>query len=50
MLLVPATMKLLGHKNWWIPKWLDKILPNLVVEPTDDESPVESTDPVPEPV
>jgi RND superfamily putative drug exporter len=33
MLLVPATMELLGDKNWWIPKWLDKILPNLVVEP-----------------
>jgi RND superfamily putative drug exporter len=34
MLLVPATMQLLGDKNWWIPKWLDKILPNLVVEPS----------------
>jgi RND superfamily putative drug exporter len=33
MLLVPATMELLGDKNWWIPTWLDKILPNLVVEP-----------------
>ena len=33
MLLVPATMKLLGHKNWWIPRWLDRLLPNLVVEP-----------------
>jgi RND superfamily putative drug exporter len=33
MLLVPATMELLGDKNWWIPKWLDRILPNLIVEP-----------------
>ena len=33
MLLVPATMELLGDKNWWIPRWLDRILPNLVVEP-----------------
>ncbi|HRE00783.1 MAG TPA: MMPL family transporter [Ilumatobacteraceae bacterium] len=32
MLLVPATMELLGHKNWWIPKWLDRILPKLHVE------------------
>jgi RND superfamily putative drug exporter len=32
MLLVPATMELLGSKNWWIPKWLDRILPNLNVE------------------
>ncbi|MEX1092937.1 MAG: MMPL family transporter, partial [Acidimicrobiia bacterium] len=35
MLLVPATMELLGDKNWWIPRWLDRILPNLVVEPTN---------------
>ena len=27
MLLVPATMELLGRKNWWMPKWLDRILP-----------------------
>jgi RND superfamily putative drug exporter len=33
MLLVPATMELLGDKNWWIPRWLDRILPNLIVEP-----------------
>jgi RND superfamily putative drug exporter len=32
MLLVPATMELLGDKNWWIPRWLDRILPNLNVE------------------
>ena len=39
MLLVPATMKLLGDKNWWIPNWLDRILPNLVVEPEDSGTP-----------
>lgn len=27
MLLVPATMELLGSRNWWIPAWLDRILP-----------------------
>jgi putative drug exporter of the RND superfamily len=32
MLLVPATMELLGDKNWWIPKWLDRLLPRLNVE------------------
>ncbi len=32
MLLVPATMRLLGAKNWWLPGWLDKILPSLNVE------------------
>jgi putative drug exporter of the RND superfamily len=33
MLLVPATMELLGDKNWWIPRWLDRWLPDLVVDP-----------------
>lgn len=32
MLLVPATMELLGDRNWWIPKWLDRILPRIHVE------------------
>ena len=40
MLLVPATMELLGDKNWWLPRWLDKTLPNVNVEgspePTED--------------
>ena len=32
MLLVPATMELLGERNWWLPKWLDRLLPTLNVE------------------
>ena len=32
MMLVPATMELLGKRNWWIPKWIDRILPNIEVE------------------
>jgi RND superfamily putative drug exporter len=32
MVLVPATMALLGRANWWLPAWLDRILPRLVVE------------------
>jgi putative drug exporter of the RND superfamily len=32
MLLVPATMELLGNKNWWMPKWLDRLLPKVDVE------------------
>ena len=32
MVLVPATMKLLGDANWWLPRWLDRILPNLDIE------------------
>jgi putative drug exporter of the RND superfamily len=34
MVVVPATMELLGDRNWWIPKWLDRILPHLEIEPT----------------
>jgi putative drug exporter of the RND superfamily len=32
MLLVPATMELLGDRNWWLPAWLDRILPTIDVE------------------
>jgi putative drug exporter of the RND superfamily len=32
MVLVPATMALLGKANWWLPGWLDRILPQLTVE------------------
>ena len=32
MLLVPATMELLGDRNWWLPRWLDRLLPTLNVE------------------
>jgi RND superfamily putative drug exporter len=36
MLLVPATMELLGDKNWWLPGWLDKLLPEINVEGETD--------------
>jgi RND superfamily putative drug exporter len=29
ILLVPATMRLLGHWNWWLPGWLDSRLPRI---------------------
>jgi putative drug exporter of the RND superfamily len=32
MVLVPAVMQLLGTRNWWIPSWLERILPRLDVE------------------
>jgi RND superfamily putative drug exporter len=32
MVLVPATMALLGDANWWLPRWLDRILPHVDVE------------------
>jgi RND superfamily putative drug exporter len=32
MVLVPAVMSLLGPRNWWIPNWLERVLPELDVE------------------
>ncbi|MET9854475.1 MMPL family transporter [Streptomyces sp. NPDC006450] len=32
MTIVPAVLALLGHKAWWLPKWLDRLLPNVDVE------------------
>ena len=32
LILVPAAMKLLGDWNWWMPSWLDRVLPNLNFE------------------
>jgi putative drug exporter of the RND superfamily len=30
--LVPSTMVLLGDRNWWMPRWLDRLLPRLDIE------------------
>ena len=32
MVLVPSTMALVGDANWWLPRWLDRILPHLDLE------------------
>ena len=32
MVLVPATMALLGRANWWLPRWLDRRLPHAGIE------------------
>jgi uncharacterized membrane protein YdfJ with MMPL/SSD domain len=43
LVLVPATMELMGEWNWWLPGWLDRLLPNLDFEssgPTPEPRPV----------
>ncbi|MFK8025502.1 MAG: MMPL family transporter [Ilumatobacter sp.] len=50
IVLVPATMKLLGDANWWLPAWLDRLLPHIDIgeggepaatsEPRIDPTPV----------
>jgi putative drug exporter of the RND superfamily len=32
LVLVPATMELLGDRNWWLPTWLDRLLPKISIE------------------
>ena len=47
MTLVPAFFTLLGEKTWYIPKWLDKLLPNVTIEaPHDGPAPVLTPTPV----
>jgi RND superfamily putative drug exporter len=46
LVLVPATMELMGDFNWWVPKWLDKILPNIDFESSGAQHPPQA-DPEP---
>jgi RND superfamily putative drug exporter len=36
MTLIPAFFTWLGEKTWYIPRWLDKLLPNITIEPPHD--------------
>jgi RND superfamily putative drug exporter len=38
MAIVPSVMQLLGKSNWWFPRWLDRLLPHLSVDPADHEA------------
>jgi RND superfamily putative drug exporter len=40
MVLVPAAMILLGEANWWLPRWLDRILPTIDFEGEEDVEPL----------
>jgi len=51
MVLVPATMKLMGDANWWMPGWLDRLLPTINIEgETGLPEPEMEADLVPDPV
>jgi RND superfamily putative drug exporter len=45
IVLVPSTMVLLGHANWWIPRWLGRRLPHLEIEGEAGLPPVETGPP-----
>ncbi|WP_326571049.1 MMPL family transporter [Actinacidiphila glaucinigra] len=54
MAIVPAVLALLGRRAWWLPSWLDRILPNVDVEgellrPSDAADEVEASGPAAEP-
>ncbi|MCE3286521.1 MAG: family transporter [Gaiellaceae bacterium] len=50
MTLIPAFFTLLGEKTWYMPRWLDKVLPNITIEPPHGgESPTPVAVPRPEP-
>jgi putative drug exporter of the RND superfamily len=47
MTLVPALLTLLGERSWYIPRWLDRLLPNLTIEPPHDGEPQVPREPEP---
>jgi putative drug exporter of the RND superfamily len=52
MTLVPALLTLLHEKSWYIPSWLERLLPNLTIEPphdTEGRVPLDVEQPSPEP-
>ncbi|MET0838096.1 MAG: MMPL family transporter, partial [Marmoricola sp.] len=44
MVLVPATMTMLGRWNWWMPAWLDRALPTVRAEADDFDEAADETD------
>jgi RND superfamily putative drug exporter len=48
MVLVPATMSLAGRANWWLPSWLDRLLPHLDLEGAPAERGTGVVDPPPD--
>ena len=50
MVLVPATMKLMGDANWWIPDWLDRLLPTVDIEGTGQHHDAPALDEIEEPL
>jgi putative drug exporter of the RND superfamily len=47
-LLVPAAMELLGETNWWLPRWLDRVIPRVGMESEDALPPLPAAEPAPQ--
>ena len=37
IIFIPAIMSIIGKANWWLPAWLAKVLPQVHIEPSEDE-------------
>jgi putative drug exporter of the RND superfamily len=46
---VPAFLTLMGEKAWYIPRWLDRLLPDITIEPPHDRGVEPRVEPRPEP-
>src|SRR5207244_4368051 len=42
VIMVPATMRLMGNANWWMPAWLRRIVPELKEGPAPEPAPAPS--------
>jgi len=47
MVLVPALMAILDRRAWWLPAWLDRIIPDLKLEGPIEEEPEPEPEPAP---
>ena len=45
MMLVPALMSILGERAWWLPRWLDRVVPDLDLEGGSEAIPVAEAEP-----
>jgi RND superfamily putative drug exporter len=49
MVVAPAVVMLLGDRAWWLPRWLDRVLPNISLEGRRDDTVVADPHPDPDP-
>ena len=49
MVLVPSTMELLGDRNWWMPRWLNRLLPHVDIEGSSAPAPAPAAAVAPRP-
>jgi RND superfamily putative drug exporter len=43
MTLIPALMSVMDERAWWMPRWLERVVPNVDIEGTSLEQPAKAT-------